>query len=270
MSFWHQKVALITGGSKGLGLAIARAAAAAGCNVVITARDQEQLAAAAAAISTSDRQCGWLPADITQQDQVDALVAETLRMHGRIDILVNCAGKSGRGCVDELSAERYRELIDLNFLSAVRVTRACLPHLLKTPGHIVLIGSLAAKAAGPYLGAYAASKFPLAAYAQQLRLELGPLGLHTLFVCPGPIEREDAGSRYNLQAANLPASARQPGGGVKLKKIDPDWLARRILTACERRQAELVVPARAKLLFAISQLWPTLGDWIIRRTTKEE
>src|SRR5438477_9777249 len=122
MSFWHNKVALVTGGSKGLGLAIARALAAAGCHVVITARNQEQLAAAAAGISTSDRKCGWLPADITQQDQVDALVAETLRMHGRIDILVNGAGKSDRGHIGEISAEQFRELIELNFLSMVRLT----------------------------------------------------------------------------------------------------------------------------------------------------
>lgn len=268
MSFWHQKVALVTGGSNGLGLAIARAAAAAGSSVVITGRNQEQLAAAAAVISTSDRKCGWLPADITQQDQVDALVAETLRMHGRIDILVNCAGKSDRGKIDEISPERFRELIELNFLSAVRVTRACLSKLLEVRGHVVYIGSLASKAASPYLGAYAASKFPLAAYAQQLRLELGPQGLHTLLVCPGPIRREDAGSRYDMQAADLPASARQPGGGIKLKGIDPDWLARHILTACERREAELIVPARAKLVFALSQLSATLGDWIIQRMTK--
>jgi short-subunit dehydrogenase len=119
------------------------------------------------------------------------------------------------------------------------------------------------------LGAYPASKFPLAAYAQQLRLELGPLGLHTLLVCPGPIRRDDAGSRYDSKAGDLPAAAREPGGGVKLKGIDPDWLARRILVACERRQAELIVPGRAKLLFAISQLWPALGDWIVTRMTKQ-
>src|SRR5439155_7258198 len=142
----------------------------------------------------SDRKCGWLPADITHQDQVDALIAETIRMHGRIDLLVNCAGKSDRGHIGEISAEHFRELIELNFLSTVRVTRACLPHLVKARGHVVQVGSLASKAAGPYLGAYAASKFPLAAYAQQLRLELGPQGLHTLLVCPGPIRREDAGS----------------------------------------------------------------------------
>jgi uncharacterized protein len=97
---------------------------------------------------------------------------------------------------------------------------------------------------------------------------MGPLGLHTLLVCPGPIRRDDAGNRYDAIAGDLPAEARQPGGGVKLKGIDAGWLARRVLLACERRQAELIVPARAKLLFAISQLWPSFGDWIVTRMTK--
>jgi short-subunit dehydrogenase len=268
MPYWTNKTALVTGGSKGLGLAIARALVAAGAQVVITARNQEQLADAAASLSTSDQKCGWLPADVAQQDQVDALVAETIKMHGRLDLLVNCAGKSDRGEAAATTAEQFRDLLELNFLSAVRVTRAALPHLLKTHGHVVHIGSLAAKTASPFLGAYAASKFPLAAYSQQLRLELGPQRLHVLLVCPGPIRRDDAGSRYDSQATDLPPSAKQPGGGVKLPGIDPDWLARKILAACERRQPELIVPACAKLLFAISQIWPTLGDWIVTRMTK--
>jgi len=268
MSYWQSKVALLTGSSKGLGLAIARAALEAGAKVVIAARNPEQLAAAAASLSSSDRQCGWLPCDVTQQDQVGALIAEVVRMHGKLDLLVHCAGKSDRGAVAETSAERFRDLIDLNFLSAVRATQAALPHVLKTRGHIVHIGSLAAKSASRYLGAYPASKFPLAAYTQQLRLELQEQGLHVLLVCPGPIRRGDSGSRYDAQAANLPPEARQPGGGVKLKGIDPDSLAKRILIACERREVELVVPGRARLLFALSQLWPSLGDWIITRMTQ--
>ena len=269
MEYWSNKTALVTGGSRGLGLAIARALVAAGAHVVITARDQEQLATAARGLCSSDRTCGWLPADVTQSDQVEALIAQVLQLHGRLDVLVNCAGKSDRGEVASVPSERFRELIELNFLSAVQVTSAALPQLLAARGHVVFIGSLASKIASRYLGAYPASKFPLAAYAQQLRLELGPQGLHSLLVCPGPIARSDAGSRYDAEAAALPAAARRPGGGVKLKGMDPHWLARRILRACERRHAELVVPRRARLLFALAQLSPTVGDWLVRRMTKE-
>jgi NAD(P)-dependent dehydrogenase (short-subunit alcohol dehydrogenase family) len=261
-------VALVTGGSKGLGLAIARELVEEGAKVVITARNQEQLAAAAAELSTEDRTAGWLPADLTQDDQVAALIAELIKLHGRLDLLVNCAGRSDRGAVADLSADRFRELLDLNFLSAVRTTQAALPHLLPRRGHVVFISSLAGKIASRYLGAYAASKFPLDAYSQQLRLELGPQGLHSLLVCPGPIRRDDAGMRYDQQATGLPDEARKPGGGVKLKGIDPAWLARRILRACERGEPELIVPARAKLLLAIAQLWPSLGDWIVLRMTR--
>ena len=62
-------------------------------------------------------------------------------------------------------------------------------------------------------------------------------------------------------------NVRKPGAGVKVKAIPPEWLAQRILRACEKRRPELIVPAKARLLFAISQLWPTLGDWIVLRKT---
>lgn len=88
-----------------------------------------------------------------------------------------------------------------------------------------------------------------------------------LLVCPGPIAREDSGSRYDKQSSDLPKSAKQPGAGVKLKGIPPALLAAKILRACQRRQPELVVPAKAKLLFAISQLSPAMGDWLLKRMT---
>lgn len=268
MSYWTDKVAVVTGGSAGLGLHIARALVEAGARVTVAARDPSRLASAAASLSRPDRECVPIATDVTRQEDCTALVRQVLTKRGRIDALVHCAGRSTRGEIAATTAQQFSELIDTNFLAAVRMTTAALPVLLHKRSHLVLIGSLASKSAGPYLGAYPASKFPLAAYAQQLRLELGPRGLHTLLVCPGPIRRDDAGERYAHEAANLPPEARRPGGGVKLKGIDPAWLAGRILRACQRRQAELIVPARAKLLFAISDLWPSLGDWIIRRMTK--
>jgi short-subunit dehydrogenase len=141
---------------------------------------------------------------------------------------------------------------------------------MQSRGHLVLIGSLASKVAAGYLGAYPASKFPIAALAQQLRMELGDKGLHTLLVCPGPIARDggnESESRYANQAPGVPAAAQQPGGGAKVRAIDPTWLSERILRACEERRAELVVPRYARLLFAASQLSPRFGDWCLRKMT---
>ncbi len=94
-----------------------------------------------------------------------------------------------------------------------------------------------------------------------------PEGLHILLVCPGPIARSDERLYPIENRDGIPESALRPGAGVKTKKIPPETLARKILTACEKRRPELVVPGKAKILFALSQIWPGLGDWIVRRKT---
>jgi len=265
MRFWNDKVALITGGSSGLGRAIADAFAAAGAKVVIAALEADAVDAAVKAICSAGGEAAGYQADLTRQEDVQRLFAQAITRFGRLDVLVNNAGRSVRGAVLDTTPEQFRELLELNFLSAVRCTRAAAEELLKRRGHVVNIGSLASKAAARWVGAYPATKFALAAYSQQLRLELGPRGLHVLLVCPGPIQRA-APRLYALEGADrVPESARLPGAGVRLKAVSPSKLAAMILTACRRRQAELVVPARTRLLFALSQLWPDLGDWIISR-----
>src|SRR5262249_1041308 len=133
--------------------------------------------------------------------------------------------------------------------------------------HLVNIGSLSGKSASRYVGGYAVTKFALAAYTQQLRLELGPQGVHVLLVSPGPLSREDAGHRYSDQVKGLPPEARKPGAGVRMQLIEPAKLSRAILQACRRRQPELTYPRMAKLFIAVIQLFPRLGDWLIRKMT---
>lgn len=265
---WDGKVALITGGSAGLGLALARVLASAGSHLVLAARGTQRLEQAANSLRGQGAQVLTVPCDIRRDDDVQRLIEAAVDRFGRLDVLVNNAGHSARGQALKTTPEDFLRLLETNFLAAVRCTQAAAPHLIASRGHVVNIGSLAAKVASPHLGAYPASKFPLAAFSQQLRFELGPLGVHVLLVCPGPIAREDAGNRYDSSAGDLPESARRPGGGVKLKGIPPERLAQRILEACQRRRPELVMPGRARLLFALAQLWPSLGDWIIARMTR--
>lgn len=269
---WSGKVVVVTGGSAGLGKAIAEAFASRGAGVVIAARRADLLAKAAEELKAKGLDVSAVAADITRDDDVARLFAKTIERFGRLDVLVNNAGRSMRRQVGETTADEFRELLDLNFVALVRCTQAALPHLLTTDGHVVNIGSLAGKAAARYVGAYPATKFAVTAYSQQLRLELGPQGLHVLLVCPGPIERDEP--RCDAQheppadgTDGLPASAYKPGAGVRTKGLSPQRLADEIVRACETRRAEIVRPRLARLIFALSQLSPGLGDWLVKHLT---
>ncbi|MGL6194458.1 MAG: SDR family NAD(P)-dependent oxidoreductase [Thermoguttaceae bacterium] len=265
--FWSEKVVLITGGSSGLGRIIADSFASAGAKLVLVALEKPDLEKAAAEISESGAEVLPIHANITQQEDVDRVFSEVENRFGRLDVLVNNAGRTMRGKVLDTTPEQFQSLFDLNVLGTVRCTRAAAPMLLKNRGSVVNIGSLAAKSASRWVGAYPVTKFAVAAYSQQLRLELGPEGLHVLLVCPGPIKR-DVPRLYLLEGVDgVPQAALAPGAGVKVGKTDPVWLGNRIVTACEKRQPELVVPCKAKILFAISQLFPSLGDWLVKKYT---
>lgn len=266
-NYWQDKVVVVTGGSSGLGRMLAETFGRAGAKLAVIALECGDVHNAAGEMADLGIETLPVCADITRQEDVDRAFGEIMRHYGRIDVLVNNAGRSMRGHVLETTPEQFRALFELNVLGTVRCTQAAAASLIENHGHVVNIGSLAAKSASRWVGAYPTSKFAVAAFSQQLRLELGPRGVHTLLVCPGPIKR-DSQRLYQLEGVDgIPDSALKPGAGVKVGKIDPQRLCDKILVACEKRKPELVVPARAKLLFAISQLWPTLGDWLVLKNT---
>lgn len=269
VDYWKKKTCVVTGASSGLGWAIAEALVARGARVALVARQREPLEAAVSRLSASPDQALPVPGDVTWDEDVERIATVVHEHWGPADVLCNCAGRSMRGEILDATAEDFRQLMDVNFLGAVRMTRAFAGDLLERRGFLINVGSLASRVAPRFLGAYPAGKFALAAYTQQLRLELGPRGLHTLLVCPGPLQRDDAApeGRYAEQAQGLPAAAHQPGGGAKVDAIDPRWLARKIVAACQQGKAELIVPGRARWLFILSQISPRLGDWVLRKST---
>lgn len=265
--YWTEKVVLVTGSSSGLGRALAKAFARSGAHVVVSARSADALETVAADLRSFGTQVLAIPADVTQLDQVDSLIEQTVKHFGRLDVLVNNVGRSTRGALLEITPEDFASLMDINFLSVVRCTRAAVPHLIRSHGHLVNIGSLSGKSASRYVGAYSATKFALAAYTQQLRLELRPQGVHVLLVSPGPIARDDSTQRHSDKLAGLPARAAKPGAGVRISPVRPERLSQAILKACRRGQPELIYPPLARLFIAVIQLFPRLGDWLVRRMT---
>lgn len=267
VTYWRDKVAVVTGASQGFGRILAGQLIQQGCHVVLAARDQAKLQAAAQAIDPDGQQTTIIPTDVTSDDSVVELFRQVQERHGKLDGLFNIAGASARGLLCETSIDDFLISFDLNVLSSIRCVQAACEMLKASQGHVVNMGSLASKSASKYIGPYATSKFALAGMNHQLRLELADSGVHVMLVCPGPIARDDAGQRYEMPATGLPEAARSPGAGVKVKAIDPTDLARRVLSGCEKHQTEIVIPGKARLLFSIAQLSGAWGDWLLKRFT---
>ncbi len=264
---WADQVVLVTGASGGLGKALAQEFAAGGARVVLTARNLDKLQQAADEIRQTGGEAVAIAADVTCDESVADLFEQLLQQYGRLDVLVNNVGLSMRKAATDTTVSDMQQQLDVNFLSLVRCTQLALPHLRESSGRIINIGSLASKVGTRFLGGYPASKHAVAAYSQQLRMELADSGVSVLLVCPGPIAREVPRTYEAGADPNLPESAAKPGGGAKVGAIDPRSLAAKILRTAQKRKPELVVPGKARLLFALSQLFPSLGDKLLRKMT---
>ena len=174
------KTVLITGASRGIGLATATLLTQQGYTVFGTSRQPQ-----------ADTLNGFtlLPLDVRDEDSVRRCVQMVIAQAGHIDVLINNAGHSLSGAVEEASAEDARQLFETNFFGVIRMTNTVLPHMRQaTSGHIINISSLAGIIGVPYLGMYAASKHALEGYSASLRYELRQFGIHVSLIEPGDIQ----------------------------------------------------------------------------------
>ena len=267
MSYWKDKIVLVTGGSSGLGRVVAETFGAAGAKMAIVGLEANDVEKTAEEMRAQGIEVLPLVANVVNPDDTQRIVDETVAKYGALDVLVNAAGRTHRGFLMKTPLKEFNDLWNLNVMGTIACTQAAYPHLIKRKGHVVNIGSLAAKSAARWVGAYPVTKHAVAAFSQQLRLEAAPDGLHVLLVCPGPVKRDNPRLYALKDAEGVPESALMPGGGVKVAKIDPHKLAQKILHKSEKRRPELVVPAKARLLFSIAQMFPRLGDWIVLKST---
>jgi NAD(P)-dependent dehydrogenase (short-subunit alcohol dehydrogenase family) len=176
-----QRVWLITGASSGFGRAIAEAALSRGDSVVATSRRTDALNELA-----REERVHVIPLDVTDAAQREAAVAESVERFGRIDVLVNNAGRTQVGAVEETTDEELRALFDLHFFAPAALTRAVLPHMREQGGGaIVQMSSVGGQVTAPGFGAYCATKFALEGLTETLRDEVAGFGIHTLIVEPG-------------------------------------------------------------------------------------
>lgn len=199
------KVALVTGGNRGLGCAMSSALAEAGADVVLTSRDREKAQSRATAIaqSTGRRTLG-LEVDVTDQDQVENMVQTVIEQFGRIDILINNAGINIRKPIDEFDEESWDLVQNTNMKAPFLCTRAVAKHMKNQHyGRIINVSSMLGIIALPERGAYCSSKGGLIQFTKVVALELAPFNITVNALCPGPFATE-----INTQVFNDPEASR--------------------------------------------------------------
>ncbi|MEI5099116.1 3-oxoacyl-ACP reductase FabG [Streptomyces sp. PmtG] len=187
----QSKVALITGATSGIGLAAARTLAGAGYAVFICARSTESVELTVEQLRGEGFEAAGTTADVRDPESVRALVAAAVAAYGRIDVLVNNAGRSGGGVTADIADELWDDVIATNLTSVFRITREVLNRggmRERGWGRIINIASTAGKQ-GVVLGApYSASKHGVVGFTKALGNELAPTGITVNAVCPGYVE----------------------------------------------------------------------------------
>jgi NAD(P)-dependent dehydrogenase (short-subunit alcohol dehydrogenase family) len=249
------RVWLITGASSGFGRAITEAAVAADDTVIATARDKEVLSDIAAA---HPGQVEALALDVTDTAAIEAAVQNVIARHGRIDVLVNNAGRGHVGAAEETSEAELRSLFDVHLFGPAALTRAVLPYMReRRSGAIVQMSSMGGQLSFAGFSAYSGTKFALEGMSEALADEVRPLGIKVLIVEPGAFRTGLFGSTTGSgQIADYSATVgptrqmiqvsdgRQPG--------DPAKAAAAIITAVDAPQTPLRLPLGDDAVDAIS------------------
>jgi 3-oxoacyl-[acyl-carrier protein] reductase len=211
-----QKIAIVTGGSRGIGAAITAELAALGFLVVVVAsKDSAGAETVVATVAAQGGKAVFLQADISKPDQIEQLFGKIGNTYGRIDVLVNNAGISGPGKLSDIDWDAATRVLDVNFKSVLFCSAQALPHFPESGGAIINISSVLASQPSAGQGLYAASKAAVEALTRVMAQELGAKNIRVNAVAPGPTEtdllpndiylRDYIKSRTPLGRAGLPA-----------------------------------------------------------------
>jgi uncharacterized protein len=237
------RVAIVTGGSSGIGREIARALTGRGCLCVLLARREDRLRDAAHELGAEFEVC-----DVAERQAVERTAASIRERHPAIAVLVNNAGVPARGSFLTAKPTRIEEVVRINYLGAVWCLRAFLPALeAAAPSDVVNIVSVAGTVAVPDSGPYSAAKHAQLAFSRAMGPELAPRGIRVHTINPGFIETE-----------GFPQRSRMPGRLAERTVREPDVVASGVLRALDRNRTEIFVPGWYRPVSVVQAVAPGL------------
>ena len=259
------KVVVITGASKGIGAELARQLAAKGSKLVLAARSENELEEVAAACKKLGASVVTVKADVTTERDCQAIIAGALVAFGRLDALVNNAGATMWARFDDIEdMEILKRIMDVNYMGAVYCTKHALPLLKQSKGLIVGISSLAGRTGVPTRTGYSAAKHAMTGFFDSLRIELEDSGVAVTMIYPGFVA---TGIRENATGPDGKPILVSPVKEGEVMSVED--CARRIVTAMERREREVVMTARGKIGLILKVFAPSLIDRLARRAVEK-
>ncbi|MEM9896834.1 MAG: SDR family oxidoreductase [Bacteroidota bacterium] len=258
-----QKVAVITGGSSGIGKALVLKYAQEGYAVVYTGRDTTRMDQLDQQLQ--DHNHLGLQLDAASKEDNEYLINTTIERFDRIDVLVCNAGISMRALFEDLDLEVFKDLMEVNFYGAIYATKFALPYLFESKGNIIAVSSINGYRSTPARSAYSSSKFAMQGFFETLRTEVMTRGVHVLIVCPGF-------TSSNIRNAALDANGRAQGESPRNEKkmMSPEEVAERTFRAASQRKRDLILTFQGKLAVFLNKVIPGKLDRMIYNAMKKE
>src|SRR5438034_1007247 len=259
------KVALITGGSRGLGLVLARQICGEGGNVALIARDADELARAKADLVGRGGVTLAVQCDLLDSEQIQSAVRRIIDRFGKIDILINNAGIIEVGPFEHMTREDFERAMRLHFWAPYELVSRIVPEMRTWGGgRIVNISSIGGKVAVPHLAPYSVSKFALTGFSDAIRAELARDKIHVTTVAPGMMRtgsyvNAKFKGKHDIEFAWFSASA-----GAPVISMNADRAARKILAACRRGQPALTLTFAARGAILGNALFPNLTGYMMK------
>jgi dehydrogenase/reductase SDR family protein 7B len=252
------KVVIITGGSSGIGKACAEVFGSNGAKVVITGRNRVNLDETTLLLESKGITVLAIQADSAKEEDNEMLVNETVKVYGKIDILINNAGISMRALFADADLSVLKKVMDINFYGTVYATKYALPEIVKNRGSVVGVSSIAGSIGLPGRTGYSASKFAMNGFLEALRIELLNKNVHVLVACPGFTTSNIRNTSLSKDGTIIGESSMDEG-----KMMSAEEVALSIYKAVKQRKRDLVLTTQGKSTILLKKFFPGLVDKVV-------
>lgn len=261
-SYFDHKVIWVTGASSGIGEALVTSLAKnSNAKIILSSRKEEQLHAVAEKAGLNTDRYAVIPLDLKNYKEMPAIATKASEQFGKIDILINNAGLSQRSLAMETDIEVDKQLIDIDYIGTVALTKATVPYMIRNNGgQIAVVSSLMGIFGAPMRSGYAGAKHALHGFFDALRAELFNQNIRVTIICPGFIQTD-----ISINAVTGDGSSQGTMDDATENGMPVDIFAKKMLHAIEKQKKQKAIGGKEVMAVYLKRFFPNLLAKIIRK-----